>query len=312
MFSSVAQSLASLQHLQALRLTVSNENFGDCKPMAMIKNLKHLSIEDNLYAFGCACNYGRSILTEDRVVRSILLNSRSTLESLCVKTRSVESNFLYNWQECSSEDESLTTENYYLAALKSLTLSGITLDADFVESFRHAIKFSDLEAFTLIEAPNSKAIFFNCLIGFSSGASNLKLENLTLEMHQSRWARPAEEHQEEFEAICRFISSFDTLRTLELKEYGQYPSNTATNPGLPQILLRAIIKHRKLQRLKITYRGITCGYKVPYLSAETVAFIVDNLSDLREFSFAPVESEIVGCLLMINITLIQWTNMTTG
>lgn len=280
--------------------------------MATIKNLKHLSIEDNLYAFGCACNYGRSILTEDHVVRSILLNSRSTLESLCVKTRSLKSNFLYNWQECSSDDGSLTTENHYLTALKSLTLSGITLDADFVESFRHAIKFSDLEAFTLIEAPTSKAIFFECLTGFSSGSRNLKLENLTLEIVQSRWGRSSEEHQEEFEAICRFISSFNTLRTLELKDYGQYPSNIATNPGLPQMLLRAIVKHRKLQCLKISYGGITSGYKIPYLSAETVAFIVGNLSDLREFSFAPVESDIVGSLLMINIALIQWTNMTTG
>ncbi|KAF7558270.1 hypothetical protein G7Z17_g49 [Cylindrodendrum hubeiense] len=285
---SMGERIASQKNLQALSLFTKDADTGAMEPLGRIKNLKHLNLE----AFG----YNRFEVKHDKSIQSILLNSRSTLQSLAVKTSSFMSNFLQDWEKRKSEDHATTNQPHDLTALKSLTLKGQSFDEDFIKSLRQAIDFIGLRELTLRHLSEGKHLLFNYLISLTtsseSPATEISLRSLQLDMADDRYGRTPEQLQVDFETKCRFIASFNTLTTLILDDYNQYSTQIAVNPGLSNTLLQAILKHEHLRTLKISYIGIISNRKIPYLSAETVATIVDNLPDLQEFEFAPEEEEI--------------------
>jgi hypothetical protein len=281
----MGQSIASLKSLQALRLLSENPEVEAMTPLAKIKNLKHLSVEN-----------GSS--DENNVVQSILLNSTSTLQSLVVMTNLYATSFLQDWEKEVSADDALAKQKHSLTVLKSFTLGGASFDATSIKSLQRAIDFMGLRELTLGRLSDGKHLFFQHLTSLTTfsqnNATGISLRSLCLEMRDERYGEPFEQTQANFEAKCRFISSFDTLTTLEIKDYNQYPATIATNPGLSDTLLQAILKHKNLRSLKISYSGVLSGCKIPSLSAKTIAAIIDNLPQLQDLEFAPEEAEIVG------------------
>ncbi|KAM6515042.1 hypothetical protein FSOLCH5_009279 [Fusarium solani] len=254
------------------------------RPLAKVKNLQHLSVED--YSWGSA-------MGKDNVVRAMLLNSRSTLRSLSMKTSSYATSFLEDWEKIVSASKS--SQAHGLIALKSLTLSGVRFDeGNFLKSMQRAIDFASLQELKLGRLSEGRHRLFQYLSSFAGSAQDkrIALRILSVDMSHNQRMETPEQEQMGFDAKCAFISSFDTLSTLELVDYNQYPQEHVVNPGLSDTLLQAILKHENLRVLRISYRGIISGCKIPYLSAETVATIVNNLPHLEDFTFAPEESEI--------------------
>jgi hypothetical protein len=113
----------------------------------------------------------------------------------------------------------------------------------------------------------------------------------------AEWRRAPQQKQIDLDAKCRFISSFDTLKILVLNDYNQYPQEITVNPGIPNELLEAVFKHQNLKVFRVPYRnGHLSNHKIPYLSAKTVAKIIDNLPELQEIEFAPEQTEMVSLL----------------
>ncbi|KAH7009707.1 hypothetical protein EDB80DRAFT_641816 [Ilyonectria destructans] len=300
---SMGQSIASMKNLQALRLFSTDFEAGALKPMAKIKNLKHLSMQDH--------GYMSNLEDEDNIMRSILINSMSTLQSLVVETNSYASNFLKDWEKKISARGATGSQKHDLTALESFGLSRVSFDATFIKSLDRAIDFVGLTQLTVGRLSHGQHLFFQHLTGLTSSAqssaADISLRTLNLEMAEESYVQTPAENLVDFEAKCRFISSFDTLTTLILPDYNQYPREIATNPGLSNMLLQAILKHKKLRSLKISYSGIISDRKIPYLSAATVATIIDALPELQDFEFAPEEVEIDE----IGKALARSTNLTT-
>ncbi|KAL6406684.1 RNI-like protein [Ilyonectria robusta] len=300
---SMGQSIASLKNLQALSLFSTDFEAGALKPLVKIKNLKHFSLQDHSYV--------SELDDENNVVRSILLNSLSTLQTLAVETNPYAPNFLKDWEKKISAGGTTRSQNHDLTALELFSLSGVSFDAAFIKALDRAIDFIGLTQLSLGLLSEGQHLFLDHLTSLTSSAqssgADISLRTLRLGMTNEGYTRAATENPGDLEAKCRFISSFDTLTTLLLPDYNQYPREIATNPGLPTMLLQAIIKHKNLRSLKLSYRGIISDRRIPYLSAATVATIIDALPELEEFEFAPEEAEIDE----IGKALARGTNLTT-
>ncbi|RSL46394.1 hypothetical protein CEP54_013869 [Fusarium duplospermum] len=280
----MAKSIVSLKNLKALSVSTNKFDEGAMRPLAKLKNLQHLNVEDYSWDSGTGKN---------NVVRSMLLNSRSTLRSLVMHTSSYATCFLDDWEKVVSASKSNQPHN--LAALKSFTFSGVKIDeGNFLKSMQSAIDFAGLQELKLGRFSQGKHHLFQYLAGLAPSAPDkrINLRILSVNMSHNRHMETPEQKQKTFDAQCAFISSFDTLSSLELVDYNQYPQEQPVNPGLSEPLLQAILKHENLKVLRISYTGIISGCKIPYLSAETVTTIVNNLPNLEEIEFAPEESEI--------------------
>jgi hypothetical protein len=276
----MGQSLASLKGLKALRLYPSNNVYVDMSPLARIKNLKHLDIQGS-------GGYGNS-----DVMQSILRNSMSTLEGLVVQTSTYAGNFFQDWEG------KVMRETHDFTALKLLSLSGILVNENVVKSLYKAIDFMRLSELTIADFEDDDALLMqhHTRLAISSQGTDagINLRTLSLKMSDGKYTHTSRQNRVDFEAKCRFISTFDTLTHLDLPDYGQYSDDIATNPGLSSVLLQAILKHKHLRTLRISYTGITSGLKIPYLSATAVGAIIDGLPHLQEFEFAPEEAHMVG------------------
>ncbi|EEU39435.1 uncharacterized protein NECHADRAFT_81608 [Fusarium vanettenii 77-13-4] len=279
----MAESIVSLKNLKALSVSTARFEEGAMRPLAKIKNLQHLFVEDYSWGMG---------MGKDNVVRSMLLNSRSTLRSLSMRTSSYATCFLDDWEKMVSASKS--SQAHDLIALKSFTLSGVRFDeGNFLKSMQRAIDFAGLHELRLGRLAEGRHLLFQYLASLAGSApdKHIDLRTLSVDMSHNHRIETPEQKQTGFDAKCAFISSFDTLSTLELVDYNQYQEHMV-NPGLSDTLLQAILKHENLKVFRISYTGIISGCKIPYLSAETVATIVNNLPHLEEFEFAPEESEI--------------------
>ncbi|KAH8883470.1 hypothetical protein GQ53DRAFT_663811 [Thozetella sp. PMI_491] len=267
---SIAESLAARKSLKALNLFTKMPDNEDVTALSQIKNLKHLSIHDTDWGFS----------TPSKILQSIIKNSASSLESLTVPA---------------GETAAAPEKKAIFQALKSLDLTFYHAESDAIRAMVSAIDFTQLNELAIGNCHSDNSLLFRHLAGLndssSTGTSRMKLRHLCLTMDDGSPSRlTPEERREHLEAKCRFISSFDTLETLQLEDYGQYPENASiTNPGLVDVVLQAILCHRGLRVLRISYRGKMSGYAIPYLSAATVGAIVDGLPQLREFQFAPDE-----------------------
>lgn len=273
----------SLKNLHSLSLHREGRDPDAMKLLSGIKNLRHLSIEGSGYERG-------------NDVQSIFLNSASTLESLTLRLDQYADWFLQDWVEKVSTDPKLRNQIHSFAALKSLSLTGFQFEASFTESLDRAIDVMGLHELRLGYLGKDQQLFYNHLAGLAQsdrqtgqpiGLRNLRID-LTGDLIDDVEKEPY------IKAKCQFISSFDTLTCLELFGYNQYPEGVTTNPGLSNVLLQAILKHKKLKILKISYNGIRSSRKIPYLSPITVGSLVDGLPQLQEITFAPEEANIVS------------------
>jgi hypothetical protein len=271
-------------------------------PLALLKNIRHLDVQPSEYIAG------------GDFLPSILKNSRTTLESL----------ILYNgidFQNLDLDDEPANDSDApppYLTALKSLTLSGFRLSsvaidgAKALKSLCKTINFIALKELVIQYHDDENCLFLPHLTSLFASAlttnTPIHLRTLQLKMSDHSWNHTGLQHTAHLTHKCNLISSFNTLTSLHLPDYGQYPSSNPVNPGLAPIFLNAILKHVHLRSLRISYIGVTSSLKIPYLSAYTVGRIVDALPELRDFEFAPEESQMVSPLIQFFNLKVHHTN----
>jgi hypothetical protein len=255
----------------------------EARPLAKIKYLKHLGIH--------LLGFANPNFRKDNTPLSLILNSRSTLRSLVIETGSFSSVFLDDWPKSQS-----------LTSLKSFSLTGASIDEDFLGALASAVNFVALEELKFGYLSHDLKILFEYLSDiFSTAGDNektkIKLRNLAIEMGKETSFAAPEEQEAHVDARIDFISSFDTLTCLEMHDYGQYRQEITVNPGLKGSLVRAILKHEKITKLKISYRGVTSGYKITCLEPDTVLTLVDNLPELKEFEFIPEPTKLVSATI---------------
>ncbi|KAF4340539.1 hypothetical protein FBEOM_5577 [Fusarium beomiforme] len=297
---SIAKSIAGQKNLRALNLGSAYFPESECKPLSKIKDLKHLAIHVN--------GFGGPSFKKDNIPLSLIFNSRSTLRSLSLETGSFFSAFLDDWPKSKR-----------LTSLKSFHLTGASIDEGLKGALTTAIDFTALEDLKFGYLSQDLTVFFGYLSDTFSKAHNdenteIKLRSLALDMGKETFFAGPEEQEANVDARIDFISSFDTLTSLELHDYGQYPQEIPVNPDLKSTLVSGILKHENLTRLKISYRGVTSNYKMTCLEPITVANLVDNLPKLKEFEFIPEPTKLVetGKLVCRGRNLTSVTLITGG
>ncbi|KAK7996351.1 hypothetical protein PG989_004391 [Apiospora arundinis] len=276
MNASMAQSIASLEHLQALSIWKLRlvKDVETAEALSRVKNLRHLSLNTS---------YWDGDVPTDIVAQSLIRNSALTLRSLFVYTGFTGIRFF-------SENKTAPTGTpVQFPKLRSLRLLGLNLEDENVEGMLESVDFVKLDDLTLGSFHGEPEPVLDHLTALFSTASWPNLRALSILL------------SEDVEARTRFISSFKTLRKLVIEEYGQYSEDILTNPGIRDTLLNAILGHRHLRTLELTYtHGIQTGFRLPYPSAQTIGSIVDGLSELQDFVFAPEEEHIdkIGQILV--------------
>lgn len=269
-----------MKNLKALRLFSSVIKSEDITALDTVKNLKHLYMHD----------HGNSNL--GKTTKSMLQNSMETLQSLNLETNSYSASTFKIW----AIEDTFVRETRVFTALESLSLSGMMVDPDVIKSFR-LIDFMRLRELAIKRPNDDGCLLFPYLTNLATASQvssvGISLRSLNVNMADSyHWQATPEKDKVVFEAKCRFVASFNTLTTLELPDH-TYKKDVAINPGLPSIMLQAILKHKNLKVLRVRYRGISSGSQIPYLSAASVEAIIEGLPKLEEFEFAPDEAQMV-------------------
>lgn len=305
MSRSIAESIASLKNLQALRI-ISHRHELEIETMAPlleIKNLKHLDIE------AAASNSGD-------MVQSMLLNSALTLRSLVIKTNPYVKSFMQNWEQKISAHDELSKQKHTLAALKSFNLSGSLIDADFVQGLQRAIDFIKLRELNVGSLREGRDVLFQHLTSLMTSArdsgTSIGLRTLSLNMSAKHFIdqnASDEQIRRSDQAQCDFLSSFNTLTTLNVQNYGFYPDSSPINPGLLDALARGILNHSNLKSLNISCTGMSSGRAFPLVPATTVGAIIDGLPELEHLELAIYPLEVVSLSTVLTSTL---RRMLTG
>ncbi|KAJ4003968.1 hypothetical protein NW766_011823 [Fusarium irregulare] len=178
-----------------------------------------------------------------------------------------------------------------------LTDYGYEFDPNHTQALLKAIDFVRLQELVIKSLPEGSPVLFRELTGLFSTAtsgSGVHLRSLNLDMGDHGWGTSDSQKQETTDAKCEFLSSFNTLKTLKFDDYGQYKLEVTENPELPSHLVQAILRHKDLEKLSISYGGVTSGYQLPYLKPATVATLLDNLPHLKEIDIAPEEKDLDG------------------
>lgn len=294
----MSESIAAKKNLKALRLCVvpggSSDLIDQAAPLAELSNLEHISIID--------ISWGSLVTTSENILRSMLLNSLSTLKSLEVSTSKWHSSFLPDWKDqIKARNPDAMEQAHDLTALKSLSLSGVAFAGEFCESvmpsLTRAIDFLQLRELTLKDLSEGKVTFFKYLEDLFRGADKgtVQLRKLSLDMSGDDDSQSYGTTEYQVEGIYRFVASFDTLTTLEFAEHNIYNSAVESNPGLSRRLLQVVLNHKELETLRFSYRGSGSGsHRTPHVNAKTVQILMKNLVNLHTFEFAPDEDDLVS------------------
>ena len=291
-----------MQNLKAQGLYGPNLPATAMLHLATLKDMQHLVVKD--------CGMGGDKAEAGNVVRSVLLNSASTLRSLEIRSNSWKLDFLCDWDKIASENGTFLRQKHDLTALESFTISGYSFDPHFIKLLDRAIDLMALSELSVGRLERNKSLLFDHLTDLSTSLQTAGMPIGLQKLQLAMWDGRSTEDHDATAARIRFVSSFNTLSSLEIAGYNQYPAEITTNPGLPKVMLQAILNHKNLKNLRISYNGLLSGLKVPYLSAATVKTIVDSLDQLEYFEFAPQESEIVcrninSCCLEYRMSLLK-------
>ncbi|KAF4345160.1 hypothetical protein FBEOM_866 [Fusarium beomiforme] len=286
---SMAESLAKLKNLKSLRLNAwqSSITSDSIVPLAKLRNLEHICIQDR--------SWGNITSTGERVLQKMLLNSLSTLQTLDIRTSKYYSDFLVDWEdEIKARNPDAMKQEHDFTALKSLSLYGISFAGNFCDkvmpNLTRAVDFLKLRELKLMKLEEGQLTFFKYLQDLFSKADkgDIHLRQLCVEMKGPSPELGHAATEIHLEGIYRFISSFDSLTTLEIHEYNLYNRARESNDGLSRRLLQSILNHPELETLRFRYRYVGSEpWEVPYVSHEIVNVLVKNLPRLRVLEFAP-------------------------
>ncbi|KAK7966301.1 uncharacterized protein PG986_000578 [Apiospora aurea] len=128
---------------------------------------------------------------------------------------------------------------------------------------------------------------------------------------------PADEGAEaKWRAAMSFITSFHTLTTLEIPNNVYQELGTTIDPAFSKIQLQAILTHKGLETLDISYSGTRPGSRCMLQSAETIRSIVSALPRLRVLKIAPEEGQmaeaakaLANCANLESLTIIRGVSL---
>lgn len=279
----MARHLLTLKNLHALSMSLGGPELEAMTLLHNIKNLKHLVID---------------IASDDSVaieelIWELLLNSKDTLETLMIETDFWNWIMPEQWRQNASTGDDAKDQPPYLTALKSLTISCNSYDSGFVETLGRTFNFLELQELVLGSSTYGQESLVDYLANLLSTTTTTNLRSLTLDMSNIGWLMTLEKDRENLETWCRLISSFDSLISLNLKDYTKHIDEYDEDSKPSNMVLQAILKHKNLKSLKMSYAGVSSHRMTPFLSAANVAEIINNLPHLKEFHFSPDESEMV-------------------
>lgn len=285
----MAKSLATNNYLRALHLKISEGRTQDALPLTTIKGLRHLHLETaDIYT------------TEDSPL-ALIWNSRSTLRSLTLD-KSVFQYFYKNIMDRTEELNGSPERQYDFTNLKSLSLQRVswTMDPDEVDAVTRAIDFTALESVDLSHQSMRMSLLFQRLTSIfsSTDSTKIKLQRLSLNVGYQAFTNRGDQTaktEEEEEPGLGLISSFDTLTSLIVHVH----SADLPNPVLKDAMLQGILKHKNLSTLEIMNTYSIRNWNTPYLDANTVAFLIDNLPRLRHFRFRSTAIHLVRSNFML-------------
>ncbi|KAF5003872.1 hypothetical protein FDECE_9620 [Fusarium decemcellulare] len=286
---SMARNLVASRNLRALYLDLRGHEDGAMKLLRKMKNLKHLCVNDP--------GFCSKTLRDDNALQTILLNSRSTLRSLAIRLSPHSITFLQNWEQQASKHGVRKDQKHSLTALESLYLSGAPFDWYFVQSLDRAIDFARLRELTLGNLSRGQVFLFDYLAQlFSLPRATTEIIQLrTLSVEMSAGSRRAGQNPAEISALehakYNFLASFNTLQSLDIRNYDDYQDPIPVVSGLSDTFLQAILKHENLTTLRLTPFGPDSDSRIPFLSLTTVAALIDNLPRLQEIKLAPEEDD---------------------
>ncbi|KAF4958090.1 hypothetical protein FGADI_2648 [Fusarium gaditjirri] len=295
----MAEGLSKLTNLKSIRLSPYGHSIGPeaVIPLAKLSNLEHICIEDKGWGSICVAN--------ERPLQSMLLNSLSTLQSLEVRTTKYRSDFLSDWKDKLKVRNPDASEQDFCGDFCANMMPNITRAFDFLK----------LRELNLMGLEEGQLTFFKHLEDLFSKADkrDIHLRKLCLDMKGPGSASSYAETEVHLEGKYRFISSFDSLTSLEIHDYNMYNTNMQSNPGLSRRLLQSVVKHIGLETLRFHYRHMGSEpWEIPFASAETVKILVKNLPSLRVFEFAPQEDDLDamarGLSLAKNLTTLLCTS----
>jgi hypothetical protein len=296
-----------MKSLKALSLFAGEFQSEDIALLSEIKNLRHLRLvdtRDSRSRRGAREDTDERYRERARAMQSIIKNSTSTLESLVVKTDKLltDNHLLVHWGEkgpASAMSKAAEPERAAFYTLKSLNLTTNRLETDAIAQLHRSIDFTKLDELVIGPFGSENCLLFRNLAALtdplSSQGANMKLRHLCVSMKgEYRLDLTPEEIIARLETKCRFISSFDSLETLQLDCFGEHPKNATIGPRLTDMLLQAILRHSNLRTLRIFRSVTTSTLAIPNLSAKAVGQIVDGLPWLQEFEFMADRGQMVG------------------
>ncbi|KAF5693654.1 hypothetical protein FDENT_1886 [Fusarium denticulatum] len=278
----MAEDLSKMKNLKSIRLDPYEHSIKAeaITPLAKLSDLEHICIEDR--------GWGSIVVANERPLQSMLLNSLSTLQSLDIRTSKYYSDFLGDWEDKLKSRKPDALEQGFSGDFCENMMPNITRAFDFLR----------LRELNLMSLEEGQLTFFKHLEDLFSKADkrDIHLRKLCLDMKGPDAELSYAETEVHLEGMYRFISSFDSLTSLEMHDYNMYNTNVQSNPGLSRRLLQSVVKHTGLETLRFHYRhsGIE-PWDIPFASAENVNILTKNLPSLRVFEVAPQEDDLVCC-----------------
>lgn len=189
-------------------------------------------------------------------------------------------------------------------ALQTIDLGSTLVRKDNVEPMLKAIDFTRLEAIALDDITGPASHLFRPLATLFNkasqpGGSGVRLRRLLMDARYHYEHPHISDHENQdivHAAWFDFLSSFSGLESLNLTGYGMYPREyPIAEEGLPDSVIEAILKHTRLQTLKITNPSGT-NYRILYPSPANFHALFSGLPELEHIEFCPDEWNMV-CLI---------------
>ncbi|KAM0547255.1 hypothetical protein ACHAPJ_010517 [Fusarium lateritium] len=250
---SMSHSLVSQRNLKALHLFSNCDLEDKAKaPLAKIKNLQHLTIENNYADW------------EDQIKARYPDALKQPHDFTALK--------------------SLTLQGMRFAGpFAERIMPNLTRAFDFLALRELSLSYLDESRTTLF---NYLEPLFS-----SADRREICLRSLSLPMNGTKFGQDYLQIESELECVYRFIASFDTLTSLRIDNYNIFYSVVKTYPGLSAGLQEAILKHKDLETLRLCFPVMGESVRrIPFVPASTVALLTESLPQLRVLEFPPQEN----------------------
>ncbi|KAM0492584.1 hypothetical protein ACHAP8_009761 [Fusarium lateritium] len=281
--ASMASSIVALKTLKALHIRGPSIS---TRSLSQLRDLKHLSISN--------MRFGLRSFPRENSLKTMILNSSSTLESLAIRYTRWPLSFDNVGEDGVLEaNTDSMNESPIFPALKSLMLTGPSSVGDSetcLSNILRSVNFLQLRKLKMMRLEEGKMTFFKSLENSFNKADvgTIRLRHLVLDMHADQPnALASEVHME---GICRFIASFDTLTSLEIHNHNTLEDRSVNNSGISSRLQQVIIMHKGLESLRFRYTRRDPAYA----SVNNLRVLTQDLPRLRVLEIQLQDKDLDG------------------